>query len=258
MARLEDIRDELYRQLSPVAADWKVFGVQLGLELAELKKLEETSNKTSQACFQEMLSYWMENDGPHKWKEIFESLGCIHETGLAKKLRGCFAAEAQVELDLVDLTRELSKVEYCWSRFGTFLRVPRHKLKSIEGKKSNEEYLHDVIDMWCDKCECDYINLDRLEDVYSALEHISQSRRARELKAYFTAGRNQPPRRLVATDDNNTDNTINEEDELSRRLEDVNLNNEMPLPVEETCEGKTETSAFAKTSDIYQEPIDES
>ena len=82
------------------------------------------------------------------------------------------------------MTKELSKVEHCWFRFGTFLGIGRDKLKSIEERKSNEEYLQEVIDMWRNKY--DHIDIDQLEEIFTALKNIHKSVLARELKDYFT------------------------------------------------------------------------
>ena len=89
-----------------------------------------------------------------------------------------------MDLRLVDLVRGLNQVAYCWMKFGTFLCIDRKKLKEIEGRKTDEECLQDVIDLWWDhycQDECP------LQMIYEALEQVENKVLAKDLRDHFNS-----------------------------------------------------------------------
>ena len=82
-------------QLLPVASDWKVLGLQLGLTLKELKAIESMPLliPTGPAAFlQEMLHRWLNRAPPsHPFPTI---------TKLCDALRSCTVGEKRVAYDL--------------------------------------------------------------------------------------------------------------------------------------------------------------
>ena len=108
---LIDIGNELYRKLSPVAADWKLFGVQLGLELAELDKLV-TLNKKSEVCFLEMMKYYMDN-GLHQWE--VSNLGVVTSDYLHSSFgEGFIVCESVIQIKLSTLYNFVFLLEYSY------------------------------------------------------------------------------------------------------------------------------------------------
>ena len=68
--------------------------------------------------------------------------------------------------------------------FGTYLHIDRKKLKEIEGRRTDEQCLQDVIDHWWDRYrqnECP------LEMIYEALEQVGNKVLAKDLRDHFNS-----------------------------------------------------------------------
>lgn len=84
----------------------------------------------------------------------------------------------------MDLVRKLDKVAYRWMTFGTYLHIDRNKLKEIKERKTDEECLQDVIDLWWDRyCQ----NECPLEMIYEALEQVENKVLAKDLRDHFNS-----------------------------------------------------------------------
>ena len=68
---LRDLNNYVTRKY---AYKWKDVGVELGIKLYELNRIEKDNPKDSRTCFQEMLHYWLKSSSHATWKMLEDAL----------------------------------------------------------------------------------------------------------------------------------------------------------------------------------------
>ena len=66
--------------------EWYNIGLQLGVENAELKVIQQNNPRDSEACKREMFSTWLRKASSHSYQQVVEALQAVGENREANRL----------------------------------------------------------------------------------------------------------------------------------------------------------------------------
>ena len=167
----------IFEDLKCVSASWKNFGIMVGIDNKNIKKIQENSKKTD--CFSEVIETWLGGNQENVTREkLAHAVRVAGNEGLACDI----LADRQFKLTLPYLLKKLRPMMSTYNILGNQLELKSSDIRNWEVVRIDVDYcMNEVVMKWFENKE----SKPSMEVLKDALEFINEFGLYQDLKKKY-------------------------------------------------------------------------
>ena len=144
-----------------ISYDWKAVGVQLGVEMHDLKRIEREQHYRVNDCMMETLNYWLDNGRRKSWAEVNHAVKTVKQGNLIIEQEECRAsleekqsaavnAVTQLQTSLPEMSVTDGKIIHEQTKLAEELEKQKRTWKSHQARwnKEDREWEGKAVSRW--------------------------------------------------------------------------------------------------------------